>query len=125
MIGYVTVGTNDFDKAAAFYDKLMAKLGASRLMEEKGRFVVWSKADGSAGFSVLKPYDGKKACIGNGCMTAFQMDSPQKVDALYAYALKLGAIDEGAAGPRGDGFYAGYCRDLDGNKFNFFCSPKS
>ncbi|HHL42664.1 MAG TPA: VOC family protein, partial [Hellea balneolensis] len=33
--------------------------------------------------------------------------------------------DEGAAGPRGNGeFYAGYFRDLDGNKFNFFCMPE-
>jgi hypothetical protein len=37
-------------------------------------------------------------------------------------ALNLGGTDEGAPGPRGgDGFYAGYFRDLDGNKLNAFC----
>jgi predicted lactoylglutathione lyase len=36
-------------------------------------------------------------------------------------AIELGAQDEGAAGPRGTGFYAGYFRDPDGNKLNVFC----
>lgn len=43
------------------------------------------------------------------------------VDTLYAKALSLGATDEGPAGPRGEGFDAGYFRDLDGNKVNVFC----
>ena len=33
---------------------------------------------------------------------------------------KLGGSDEGAPGPRGDGFYAGYFRDPEGNKLNAF-----
>jgi predicted lactoylglutathione lyase len=36
---------------------------------------------------------------------------------VHAKALELGGTDEGAPGPRGDGFYAAYFRDLDGNKF--------
>jgi predicted lactoylglutathione lyase len=43
------------------------------------------------------------------------------VDAIYRRALELGATDEGAPGPRGDNFYAGYFRDPDGNKLNTFC----
>jgi predicted lactoylglutathione lyase len=53
-------------------------------------------------------------------MVALAMDSREKVDALYARAIELGAADEGAPGPRGDGFYAGYFRDLDGNKLNAY-----
>jgi predicted lactoylglutathione lyase len=53
-------------------------------------------------------------------MVALQLDSTAKVDALHRKALQLGAKDEGAAGPRGEGFYAGYFRDPDGNKLNFF-----
>jgi predicted lactoylglutathione lyase len=48
------------------------------------------------------------------------MDAPEKVDALYAKAISLGATDEGKPGPRGGGFYAAYFRDLDGNKLNCF-----
>ena len=61
------------------------------------------------------------ATVGNGVMVALVVDSRDKVDRLYAKALALGATDEGPAGPRGDNFYAGYFRDLDGNKLNVFC----
>lgn len=125
MIGYVTVGTNDLNKAVTFYDALLGEMGAKRTMEDPGKFVLWSKADGSAGFSVLTPFDENAATVGNGCMTAFHMDSPEMVDKMYALAMKLGARDEGPAGPRGGGFYAGFCRDLDGNKFNFFCTTEA
>ena len=32
-----------------------------------------------------------------------------------------GDADESPAGPRGEGFYAGYFRDLDGNKLDVYC----
>ena len=54
-------------------------------------------------------------------MVALVMDTKDKVDAIHKKALALGAIDEGAVGPRGDNFYAGYFRDPDGNKLNVFC----
>jgi catechol 2,3-dioxygenase-like lactoylglutathione lyase family enzyme len=124
MIGYVTVGTNDMARAAKFYDTLLASIGAKRLMEFDS-FIAWSASPAQPGFSIAKPFDGKPACVGNGCMSAFAMDKPEKVDAFYKLALALGASDEGAPGPRGDsGFYAGYFRDLDGNKLNAFCMAK-
>ena len=75
----------------------------------------------SPALSVTVPFDGKPATVGNGVMVALVMDSTDKVDALHAKALELGGTDEGAPGPRGDGFYAAYFRDLDGNKLNAFC----
>ena len=71
---------------------------------------------------VIKPYDGKEASVGNGVMVAFQVDSPDKVAALHKKALELGGADEGAPGPRGENFYVGYWRDLDGNKLNAFAT---
>jgi len=118
MIGYVTIGTNDFPRAAKFYDALLAELGAKRTMDFK-TFVVWSRK-GGPGIALTKPYDGKAATIGNGMMVALAAKSKEQVDAIYAKAISLGATDEGKPGPRGDGFYAGYFRDLDGNKFNAF-----
>jgi catechol 2,3-dioxygenase-like lactoylglutathione lyase family enzyme len=121
MIGYVTVGTNDLPRAAKFYDALLAEIGAARLMESE-RLVAWAVAPDKPGFGVIKPYDGKPATIGNGCMTALVVDSPAKVDKLYRKAIELGARDEGPPGPRQlPGFYVGYFRDLDGNKLNVFC----
>ncbi len=121
MIGYVTVGTNNFAKAAAFYDELFALLGAKRFMEFEGAYIAWAVSPDKPGFSIAKPFDGKPATIGNGCMTAFAVNSKEQVHALYDKALQLGGTDEGPAGPRGDNFYAGYFRDLDGNKLNVFC----
>jgi catechol 2,3-dioxygenase-like lactoylglutathione lyase family enzyme len=119
MIGYITVGTNDLPRATKFYDELLGTIGAKRWMESD-RFVAWACAPDKPGFSVAKPYDGKPATIGNGSMAAIIVDSKDKVDMLYKKALELGGTDEGPAGPRGDGFYAGYFRDLDGNKLNAF-----
>jgi catechol 2,3-dioxygenase-like lactoylglutathione lyase family enzyme len=120
MIGYVTLGTNDLERAVAFYDALFAELGAGRFMETE-QFVAWAAAPDQPGLSVTKPYDGKPATVGNGTMVALMVDSTDKVDQVYRKALELGATDEGPAGPRGDeGFYAGYFRDLDGNKLNVF-----
>ncbi len=120
MIGYVTLGTNDMDRAAGFYDALLGEMGATRMMEQDN-FIAWSAGAGAPAVSVIKPHDGNEACIGNGVMVALVVDSTEKVDALHAKALELGGADEGAPGERAPGFYAGYFRDLDGNKLNVFC----
>jgi catechol 2,3-dioxygenase-like lactoylglutathione lyase family enzyme len=120
MIGYVTLGTNRYDEAAKFYDELFSELGASRILESD-RFIAWGTGMTSPAVSIAKPFDGKPATVGNGVMVALVVDSSDKVDAIHAKALALGGTDEGAPGPRGEGFYAGYFRDLDGNKLNAFC----
>jgi predicted lactoylglutathione lyase len=120
MIGYVTLGTNDIEKAATFYDQLLGLIGAKRFMENE-KFIAWSVSPTTPALSVTKPFDGNAATVGNGVMIALIVDNSDKVDALHAKALELGGTDEGAPGPRGDGFYAGYFRDLDGNKLNAFC----
>ena len=121
MIGYVTLGTNDLERAIAFYDELLAVIGAQRFMGEEGHFQAWAVAPGQPAMSVTKPFDGQVATNGNGTMVALAVDSPEKVDAVYNKAIELGGSDEGPAGARSDGFYAGYFRDLDGNKLNVFC----
>ncbi len=119
MIGYVTLVTNKMDEAAAFYDALLGTLGASRMMEAD-TFIAWAVSPGSPALSIIKPADENAATVGNGVMVAITVDSTEKVDALHAKALELGGTDEGAPGSRMDNFYAGYFRDLDGNKLNVF-----
>jgi catechol 2,3-dioxygenase-like lactoylglutathione lyase family enzyme len=120
MIGYVTLGTNDLARAAKFYDSLLGEIGAGRFMESD-KFIAWGTGPTAPGIAVTVPNDGNTATVGNGVMVAIAVDSKEKVDRLYLKALGLGGTDEGPAGPRGDQFYAGYFRDLDGNKLNFFC----
>lgn len=119
MIGYVTLGTNDFPRAAAFYDELLAQLGGKRFMDSEG-FVMWLAQPGKAGLCLVRPYDGQPACVGNGSMVALMASSREQVDVVHRKALALGGSDEGAPGLRGQSFYAAYFRDLDGNKLNIF-----
>jgi predicted lactoylglutathione lyase len=83
-------------------------------------FILWGTSLNEACLAITKPFDGNAATVGNGVMVALQVQSKDAVDALHEKALELGAQDEGAPGPRGDGFYAAYFRDLDGNKLNAF-----
>ncbi len=119
MLGYVTLGSNQFDKAAEFYDALFDVCGASRLMELDD-FILWGTSMEAAGIALSKPYNGEAATVGNGVMAGIRAESADAVNALYQKAIELGGSDEGEPGPRGDGFYAGYFRDLDGNKLNAF-----
>lgn len=121
MIGYVTLGTNDLKRAVAFYDELLAVIGAGRFMEIEDVFVAWAVAPDKPGLSVTRPFDGKPATPGNGTMVALAVDTKEMVHKVYDKAMELGGKDEGPAGPRGDEFYAGYFRDPDGNKLNVFC----
>jgi len=64
MIGYLTIGTNDLERGANFYDELLAEIGATRFME-KERFVAWSAAPGKPILALTKPFDGNAATVGN------------------------------------------------------------
>jgi len=119
MIGYVTLGTNDVPRASRFYDELLGLLGAKRLMEF-GEFILWGTSLEAGGLAITPPYDKNRATVGNGVMVALRAASKAQVDQIYRKALELGGTDEGPAGQRADGFYAGYFRDLDGNKLNAF-----
>nr|WP_314442223.1 VOC family protein [uncultured Sphingomonas sp.] len=126
MIGYATLGSDDIDTARAYYDALLAEVGAKRLMEmgpEDGDFTLYGTDWGSPALALTRPFDGKPQQPGNGNMIALVLDSRAKVDALHARALALGGSDEGAPGLRGDpsmNFYAGYFRDPEGHKLAAF-----
>jgi catechol 2,3-dioxygenase-like lactoylglutathione lyase family enzyme len=119
MIGYVTLGTNDRERAARFYDAICGEMGVGRMMETE-QFIAWGKPDGGAGIGITAPYDGKPASVGNGVMVALEAKDQAQVRRIHELALSLGGTDEGAPGDRGGGFYAGYFRDPDGNKLNAF-----
>lgn len=118
MIGYVTIGVNDFEKAKAFYGKVLAALDPKPGLNSDRMYGYRTKA--GAMLAICKPYNGEKASGGNGAMVALSAPSKEVVDQVHKDALANGGTDEGAPGDRGGGFYGAYFRDLDGNKLCAF-----
>ena len=116
IISHISIGSNDFERAVAFYDKVLPTLGCRRIMEHPGA-VAYGKQFPE--FWVQKPLDDQPASVGNGTHISFLALTKDAVDAFYAAALAAGATDEGAPGPRpeyGAPYYGGFIRDLDGHK---------
>lgn len=120
MIGYVTLGTNDLERATRFYDALLHPLGIRRLWNSS-TMASWGPSREHTALTIAVPFDGLNPTVGNGVMVALKMETREQVDALHGLALELGAVGEGDPGPRGThGFYGAYFRDLDGNKLNAY-----
>ena len=119
MIGYVTLGTDDLERARAFYDALLELIGVRRLMTFDDGFSIYAEAMDQPAICLTRPQNGEPASDGNGQMVALKLESRRRVDELHEKALKLGGTDEGAPGfrePEAMGFYAAYFRDPDGHK---------
>lgn len=119
MIGYVTIGTSDMDRAVTFYDALLGEVGAKRLMD-MDRIKFYGTAPDAAMLAICIPFNEEPHNCGNGNMVAIPGGDRAGVDKLYAKAIELGATDEGEPGERMPVFYGAYVRDLDGNKLCFF-----
>ena len=116
IVSHLSVGTNDFERAVAFYDKVLSTLGCKQLMKYPGA-VAYGREYPE--FWVQTPIDGKPATVGNGSHVGFVANSKQAVHAFHEAALEEGGRDDGAPGPRpdyGDSYYGCFIRDLDGNK---------
>lgn len=125
MFSHVTVGCDDLEAAARFYDAVLAQLGLVRrtVAPDGGPpALCWVARDhGLPRFYVYRPLNGLPAAPGNGAMTAFLATSPAVVDAAHAAGLTAGGSDEGAPGERpryGTGYYGAYLRDPGGNKLH-------
>ncbi len=125
MIGYITLGTNDFDRAVNFYDELMSHLGEKRLWATDS-MAAWGSSRDVPALCIAKPFNEGDATISNGGMVALKVSSKEQVDSAHAKAISLGGLNEGDPGARGNGgFYGGYFRDLDGNKLNVYIPATS
>lgn len=123
MFLYITLGTNDLDRAIRFYDPVMATLGLARLRTLETEAGYAAPGDARCRLWVTRPFDGRPATVGNGSMPALVAESRAAVDAFHRAALAHGGTDEGAPGlrPFGPSFYACYVRDPDGNKLSAVC----
>ena len=116
IISHLSIGTNDFERATAFYDRVLATLGCKRVLDFPGA-VAYGKQ--SPEFWVQRPIDGEPAAPANGCHVGFIATSKEQVQAFYDAAIAAGARDDGAPGPRpdyGEDYYGCFVRDPDGHK---------
>jgi len=117
-LGYTCIGTNDFDRALAFYDQFIAAMGGKRLLTMPAG-EMYALSSGPA-FGIVRPYDRQAAQPGNGNMLSFRVSEKAEVARLHALALSLGGRCEGPPGPRGAWGEFAYFRDLDGNKLALY-----
>jgi catechol 2,3-dioxygenase-like lactoylglutathione lyase family enzyme len=120
MIGYVTIGTNDLDKATKFYDAVLEPLGGKRTFANGERMQFYGAKGVPGMIAISKPYDEQPASVGNGSMFGFPAETTAQVDAAHAAALAAGGTCDGPPGQRLPTFYGAYFRDLDGNKVCVF-----
>jgi len=116
IVSHVSIGTNDYPKAQAFYDAVLATIGAKRVLEHPGATAYGKEYPE---FWVQTPHNEKAASIGNGFHMGFFANSKADVDAFYKAALAAGGTDDGAPGPRplyGEPYYGCFVRDPDGHK---------
>lgn len=119
MLSYATVGSNDLEKAKAFYDQVLAVAGLEKRFDHPSGGRIYGA--GASMFGVLGTYNGEPATAGNGSMSGFSLKNREQVDAFHAKALELGGTCDGPPGPRGPNVYFAYFRDLDGNKLCAYC----
>ncbi len=121
MLSHVSLGTNDAERAAAFYDPVLAVLGIGE-GKRRGGSVDYSAA--MVGFSLEQPVDGQPASVGNGVHVCFVAESRAQVDEFYRVALAHGGSDAGAPGLRPEydaNYYGAFVCDPDGNKIEAVC----
>lgn len=131
MIMHMTLGSNDLERASAFYDAVMPVLNHARAPISLDGFLAYapisdldSRQSDSTGritpfLCVCRPYDGQAASPGNGFHIAWVASDKAAVEAFHAVALAHGGADEGAPGYRAHysaDYFAAYIRDPDGNK---------
>lgn len=128
MIAYTMVGTGNLDLALDFYIPIFHEMDMEICWNDKDSVSFGKKEDPNfPRFFIGYPFDKRHFSVGNGVMTAFKVNKPALVDELFNIAMKFGGSSEGLPGYRpeyGDGFYAAYVRDPDGNKLGFVVYPE-
>ncbi|MPZ32912.1 MAG: VOC family protein [Rhodospirillales bacterium] len=123
MFSHVTVGSNDINKAKAFYDGVSKALGLERLADHPSS-IAYGRAGGRPQLWILNPADKKAATVGNGITIGLEASDRPSVDAAYKAGVSAGGKDEGAPGLRKHyhpNYYGAYLRDPDGNKVCVVC----
>ncbi|HRX37136.1 MAG TPA: VOC family protein [Aestuariivirga sp.] len=124
ILSHITLGTNDKQRAALFYDAVLGTIGFNRLPKPPEKPLAYDKGGSMPTIYIYTPEDGRPATWGNGTHIAFLAETKAQVHDFHTRALEFGGMSEGDPGPRphyGANYYACYVRDPDGNKLQAVC----
>lgn len=124
MLDHVSIPVADIDRAAAFYDTVLATIGLVRRKERTGRVGYGPEARAAPVFWILQRQGSDGAQPGIGLHVSFQSPSRRAVNDFHAAALRLGGRDAGEPGLRPHytmPFYGAFVLDLDGYKIEAVC----
>ena len=118
MIDHVSVGVRDLKASAAFYDAVLSVIGYKKL-DDREKTMGWGKPGKHSEFWINARPSMAKISADSGTHICLRAKNPQLVDKFFEAAMKAGGVSDGDPGPRphfGDGYYAAFIRDLDGNR---------
>ncbi|CDG33942.1 Lactoylglutathione lyase and related lyases [Parasaccharibacter apium] len=122
FLSHIVVGSNDLEKAKAFYDALFGVMGADFCPQDNPDRIVYQK-DGQI-FIVTRPINGEAATAANGGTVGLGLSSPEDVRRWHEAGIRAGGTAvENPPGERvvmGMKLYLAYLRDPDGNKLCAF-----
>jgi catechol 2,3-dioxygenase-like lactoylglutathione lyase family enzyme len=123
MIVHISIPVADLDRAAAFYDAVLATIGLQRRKERAGAIGYGPETRAAPVFWILARQP-EAASAGIGLHVSFQAPSRTGVDAFHETALRLGGRDAGPPGVRPHytmPFYGAFVFDRDGFKIEAVC----
>ena len=116
MIDHVSVAVRDLEVAMRFYETVLATLGMVKL-ETRAATVGFGKTYPE--FWINLRGDMATVAPASGAHVCFRAREPAAVDAFHGAAQAAGGESDGAPGLRprhGEGYYAAFIRDPDGNR---------
>ena len=116
MIDHVSVAVRDLGAATHFYEAVLGTLGILKL-DARPATVGFGKKYPE--FWINLRADMTPTAATSGAHVCFRASSAELVDAFHAAALNAGGASDGQPGLRpqhGEGYYAAFIRDPDGNR---------
>ncbi|WP_315797636.1 VOC family protein [Bradyrhizobium sp. SZCCHNRI3043] len=123
MIDHISVGVSDLARSAQFYERALAPLGLTRLVERPST-VGYGKTYPEFWIN-LRPAMARVPAD-TGSHLCFRARSTAEVDAFHAAALEAGGVSDGLPGLRPHDrvrYYAAFVLDPDGNRIEAVTFP--
>jgi catechol 2,3-dioxygenase-like lactoylglutathione lyase family enzyme len=119
-LDHVGFAVADYTRSKAFYERALAPLGMTLLMEFSGAAAGFGRDDGGRPSFFIEAHGEP---VQGRLHIALRAESRAQVDAFHAAAIEAGGTDNGAPGLRWyhPDYYGGYVLDPDGHNIEAVC----